>query len=95
VLNFSIEHPVKDWKQSPIQSKNDWHPRSFWVLIGIFYMFTGVCPSACSGHGTCTVNGVCECELGYTGVDCSTGMFLYQGVSPPMLAISMEYTGAK
>ncbi|CAK9859449.1 unnamed protein product [Sphagnum jensenii] len=31
-----------------------------------------VCPSGCSGHGTCTSNGVCDCELGYTGTDCST-----------------------
>jgi hypothetical protein len=46
VLNFSIEHPVKDWKQSLIQSKNDWHPNSFWVLIGIL-LYVYRCLSQC------------------------------------------------
>jgi leishmanolysin len=40
--------------------------------LGLSYLVTGVCPSGCSGHGTCTANGVCDCELGYTGTDCST-----------------------
>lgn len=34
---------------------------------------SGVCPGGCSGHGICTDNGMCDCEQGYTGVDCSTG----------------------
>ena len=25
----------------------------------------------CSGHGTCTTNGVCECDSGYKSADCS------------------------
>lgn len=37
----------------------------------------GSCPSHCSGHGKCLENGVCECENGYTGIDCSTGMFSF------------------
>ncbi|KAA8537669.1 hypothetical protein F0562_027341 [Nyssa sinensis] len=30
------------------------------------------CPSNCNGHGKCLQNGLCECENGYTGIDCST-----------------------
>lgn len=33
----------------------------------------GSCPDNCNGHGKCLSNGVCECENGYTGIDCSTG----------------------
>jgi hypothetical protein len=28
--------------------------------------------TTCSGRGTCLIDGKCKCELGYTGVDCST-----------------------
>lgn len=36
-------------------------------------IFAGTCPSNCSGRGNCLSNGLCECENGYTGIDCSTG----------------------
>ncbi|KAF5942914.1 hypothetical protein HYC85_020556 [Camellia sinensis] len=36
--------------------------------------FSGYCPSNCNGHGQCLQNGVCECENGYTGIDCSTAV---------------------
>lgn len=32
------------------------------------------CPNSCSGHGIC-VNGNCSCNMGYTSVDCSQGLF--------------------
>jgi len=28
------------------------------------------CPNDCSGHGACS-NGLCSCDIGYTGTDCS------------------------
>lgn len=35
--------------------------------------FAGSCPSSCSGHGNCLSKGLCECENGFTGIDCATG----------------------
>jgi hypothetical protein len=31
------------------------------------------CPNKCSEHGTCNAKGVCECEKGFQGEDCSIG----------------------
>eukprot|EP01119_Soliformovum_irregulare_P007740 TRINITY_DN2020_c0_g1_i1.p1 TRINITY_DN2020_c0_g1~~TRINITY_DN2020_c0_g1_i1.p1 ORF type:complete len:605 (+),score=92.04 TRINITY_DN2020_c0_g1_i1:32-1846(+) len=31
------------------------------------------CPNGCSGHGQCTPSGVCLCNDGWAGVDCSQG----------------------
>ena len=30
-----------------------------------------LCPNRCSGHGTCSRDGVCQCEIGYGGPACS------------------------
>ena len=30
------------------------------------------CLNACSGHGTCNLNGQCACDNGFSGADCST-----------------------
>ena len=32
------------------------------------------CPSACSGHGACSHIGVCSCDRGWRGDDCSEGV---------------------
>lgn len=37
----------------------------------------GSCPNNCNGHGKCTAQGVCICENGFTGIDCSTGIYPY------------------
>ena len=29
-----------------------------------------ICPSACGGRGQCGMDGVCQCEEGWTGADC-------------------------
>ncbi|KAK1323081.1 hypothetical protein QJS10_CPA02g00100 [Acorus calamus] len=34
----------------------------------------GTCPGDCSGKGRCLSDGVCECENGHTGIDCSTAV---------------------
>eukprot|EP00455_Lapot_gusevi_P037831 TRINITY_DN4242_c0_g2_i1.p1 TRINITY_DN4242_c0_g2~~TRINITY_DN4242_c0_g2_i1.p1 ORF type:complete len:360 (-),score=102.02 TRINITY_DN4242_c0_g2_i1:135-1214(-) len=31
-----------------------------------------VCPNSCSSRGTCQPNGLCKCNLGFFGPDCST-----------------------
>eukprot|EP01114_Cavostelium_apophysatum_P024090 TRINITY_DN931_c0_g1_i1.p1 TRINITY_DN931_c0_g1~~TRINITY_DN931_c0_g1_i1.p1 ORF type:complete len:605 (-),score=120.61 TRINITY_DN931_c0_g1_i1:72-1886(-) len=31
-----------------------------------------VCPQACNGHGTCTSEGACVCDAGWTGVACDS-----------------------
>ena len=33
-----------------------------------------MCLNSCSSHGTCNTNGVCECNAGYDGIDCSTNL---------------------
>ena len=38
---------------------------------------SGLCPNNCSSCGKCLSHGVCECENGYTGIDCSTGTLLF------------------
>lgn len=38
-----------------------------------YVSFAGSCPGNCSIHGICHPNGICECQIGWTGVDCSTG----------------------
>lgn len=41
----------------------------------LFYShsYTVSCPNNCGGHGECLNDGICDCENGYTGTDCSTG----------------------
>lgn len=29
------------------------------------------CPNGCSGHGSCSIESTCTCEVGFTGGDCS------------------------
>jgi hypothetical protein len=35
---------------------------------------TSNCPNACSNHGTCTSAGVCNCQAGWAGNDCSVSL---------------------
>jgi len=37
----------------------------------ISVQLSNACPNHCSNHGTCNAEGVCVCEGGFTGVDCS------------------------
>jgi hypothetical protein len=38
----------------------------------LFYLTLPSCPNNCSGNGTCdAINGVCTCNSGFSGVDCS------------------------
>ena len=30
------------------------------------------CPNSCSGHGLCTVDGICSCHRSYEGIHCGT-----------------------
>jgi tenascin len=39
------------------------------------------CPSACSGHGRCTVDGSCACFAGFAGAAC--GILVDDDVAPP------------
>lgn len=34
-----------------------------------------MCPNNCSGHGSCTNQGVCECDKNFEGSDCSLYLF--------------------
>ena len=42
-----------------------------------FVSFAGSCPGNCNGQGKCLSNGICQCENGYTGIDCSTGDVIF------------------
>jgi len=35
---------------------------------------SSACPSGCSGHGTCTANGVCQCAPNWSGPACNQGL---------------------
>lgn len=45
----------------------------------ISVQLSNACPNHCSNHGTCNAEGVCVCEGGFTGVDCSisTSFFIF------------------
>ncbi len=55
----------------------------------------------CSGHGSCIGTGVCNCDLGWTGPDCSTfspvaGGEVPDGTSPPKKPLTVrKSTGGK
>jgi hypothetical protein len=46
-----------------------------------------VCPSNCSGHGTC-YHGRCECAIAYSGLDCSLKNAIFQCESPLNIRLS-------
>ena len=50
---------------------------------------TKTCPQNCSGNGTCdSKTGVCTCNTGYSGNDCASTNYMFQGpwISPPVAA---------
>jgi hypothetical protein len=51
----------------------DIYDESLILTRGVIVFYSGKCPGECSGRGVCTSMGSCECESGYTGIDCSTG----------------------
>jgi hypothetical protein len=62
----------------------------FYLWCGIsskLIFFPGFCPTNCNGHGTCLSIGICECENGFAGVDCSTG----KGISFYLLYLFICY----
>lgn len=49
---------------------------NMFVSLSPFLIHPSVsCPNNCGGHGECHKNGICHCEKGYTGADCSTGNY--------------------
>ena len=40
-------------------------------------LFEGLCPNNCSLRGNCSTFGICTCEAGYFGNDCSRGNIMY------------------
>ena len=64
-----------------------------WVTLHIWFrvtdvglLYAGFCPRNCSGNGQCLHNGVCECESGYTGIDCSTGNISFEDIFFPSIS---------
>ena len=66
-------------------SKKEWY-KKWYIVLPIILVIIGViigvvfltktpevkkCTSNCSGNGTCDSSGICKCNLGYTGTDCS------------------------
>ena len=51
------------------------------------------CPANCSSHGTCQ-NNVCNCQMGYAGIDCSIGVTMVSSegtVSPQTETFEWAY----
>jgi len=48
-------------------------------IFGSLFLFTlsdsiekrDTCPNNCSNHGSCNPQGICNCQPGYSGTDCS------------------------
>lgn len=38
----------------------------------------GVCPNDCGNKGVCQFDQTCECQVGYTGPDCSQSNYMMQ-----------------
>ena len=43
------------------------------IIVVDVPLFEGLCPNNCSLRGNCSSFGICTCETGYFGSDCSLG----------------------
>lgn len=58
----------------PHADQNTWYIGVFgWKTCNyiIRYDISNSCPNNCNNHGLCTPQGVCDCEPGFSGLDCS------------------------
>lgn len=43
----------------------------FLFIVSRFVFVNAQCHNLCSGHGSCDLDGICDCYDGYAGGDCS------------------------
>jgi hypothetical protein len=43
------------------------------------FQYGSSCPNNCAGRGACTTDGLCVCNFGYSGADCSTPVVIIFG----------------
>ena len=58
----------------------------FWSSVGVFV--PAECPGNCSGRGQCGSGGVCICDTGYGGYNCSLNV--KESCEPPILEVSHD-----
>jgi len=71
LIQFQYQIPNKfDGKAFELQVWNK-NPETEATFVYSWSITTQACPNDCSDHGECGPGGICHCESGYNGEDCS------------------------